>query len=100
MNVFITPWVELEFGIRPEGYVVFTDRDTCIASTREACKRGPYLGGYVGPVRPPYYLEVTLNDLEEDVQETIRGGAEKAFTRNYWTPPKDVTAVKVPITEA
>jgi len=60
---YLVPWIEVEYGWgdRPEGYKVFTDQQTCITQTKIDSDNGNYDLGYIGPVRPCYYLTCVTN---------------------------------------
>lgn len=62
MILYAVPWIEVEYGWgdRPEGYKVFDNLEECISSTKESSANGNYEsgGGYCGPVRPLYYIQV------------------------------------------
>jgi hypothetical protein len=85
--VYGVEWLEVDFGQRPEGYVLFLDKEQCIKDTKEASYRGPYPGGggYCGPVRPLTYVEIPFDSLEEDLQKRLEENG-KAGTSNYWSP--------------
>ena len=85
--VYGVPWIEVEFGQRPEGWVLFLDKEQCIKDTKAASERGPYEGGggYCGPERPLAYTEIPFDSLEEEYQERLEENG-KTFTSNYWSP--------------
>lgn len=47
VTVFGVPWIEVEFGQRPEGWKLYKDRAMAISDTRRASFEGPYEGGYL-----------------------------------------------------
>lgn len=85
--VYGVEWIEVEFGQRPEGYVLFLDVNRCIKDTKKASDNGRYSGGggYCGPVRPLSYVEIPFDSLDKELQERLEKSG-KAGTSNYWTP--------------
>jgi hypothetical protein len=64
--LYAVEWVEIDFGRRPEGYKVFSDKEVCVESTKKSSIDGPYSdGGYCGPVRPLHYYEIPPVALTE-----------------------------------
>lgn len=89
--VYAVEWVESEFGKRPEGYKIFTDKGHCIEQTRKDREKGPYSdgSGYCGPEIPVGYYEVPWECLEEKVKETLMeqtGERRVTFSSNNWEP--------------
>lgn len=86
--VYAVPWIEVEFGQRPEGYSIFTDLKDCIKKTLAASKRGASPSGmYCGPERPLHYYEVPFEVLEDGVKEKLAMfNATKAHSSNCWSP--------------
>ena len=85
--IYGVEWIESEFGQRPEGYLLFLDLKDCINKTIEASRKGPYKdgGGYLGPVRPLYYVEIPFDSLDEDLKtQLVENGT--TFTPNRWEP--------------
>lgn len=85
VTVFGTPWIEVEFGQRPEGWKLYKDRAKAIEDTHRASREGPYDGGYIGPERPLRLYEIPFDCLDDDTKAKLRK-ADTAFTSNYWTP--------------
>lgn len=85
--VFGVPWVEVEFGQRPEGWALFLDREQCIEETRAASKRGAYSdgSGYCGPERPLRFHEIPLEGLDAEYAQLLAEHGV-AHTSNYWNP--------------
>lgn len=67
-TVFVVPWIEVEFGQRPEGWNVYLDEEHCKQDTRRASNLADYPGGYYGPERPLHYFEVPVMCLPEATQ--------------------------------
>ena len=99
-TVYAVRWLEVEFGWgdRPEGYKLFLNLDLCLKDTKACLVKGNYKGGYCGPERPAFYVEVPFDSLEEKFQKALDEGGESCsvFTDNHWSPkfqssPKYVT---------
>jgi hypothetical protein len=83
--IFGVPWIEIEFGQRPEGWQLFTDEATCIRETRKSSKKGSGGGSYVGPERPLCYYRIPLEGLDKNLREQLRKTGRTA-TDNRWEP--------------
>lgn len=95
--VYGVPWIEVEFGWgeRPEGYLLFLDKEQCIKKTQEDSATGPYDGGYYcGPVRPLYYVEIPFDSLEDSLKERL-SKFQNVFSPNTWKPR--FAGAKIPI---
>lgn len=92
-EVYGVPWIEIDFGDRPEGYKIHLDKQAAIDQAKIDSTNGPYEGGggYMGPVRPMRVVTIPWSDLEKDVQANIKNGATPCFTSNYWTPSTNTT---------
>ena len=55
--LFAVPWIEVEFGQRPEGFKVYDSLNECVEDTKVKSRTGCYDGGYFGPERPLRYYE-------------------------------------------
>jgi len=82
-----TPYIEVEFGQRDEGWMLYLTEKDCIASTKDASVKGVYSGGggYYGPVRPLHYYEIPLAALDTSLKKNLK---ERNYTHtdNRWTP--------------
>lgn len=83
--VYAVEWVEVEFGQRPEGYMLYLDRDHCVKHTTKSSDDGAYEGGYYGPERPCHYVTVPWSDLSEDLQKCLLEKGQ-VMTRRSWGP--------------
>ena len=100
--VYAVEWLEIDFGQRPEGYILYNHLEQCKALTKNASARGPcggdepgYRGpAYCGPARPLCYYEVPFDSLEEEYQKRLNK-RHICSTSNYWKPkfkssPQDI----------
>jgi hypothetical protein len=83
--VYGTPWIEVEFGQRDEGWKVYKDRQAAIDDTRRASAEGAYEGGYIGPVRPLRVYEIPVDCLEKETKAALKKSGV-AWTSNHWWP--------------
>lgn len=58
-TLYAVPWIEVEFGSRPEGFKVFDSLEKCIEQTKVDQAKGAYSNGdgYFGPENPLRYYE-------------------------------------------
>ena len=84
--VYGVQWIEREFGIRPEGFKIFTDLEACKVSSRKSVSEGTYSdgSGYLGPASLSYVI-IPVECLEEYVRARLVTHPH-AFSSNYWTP--------------
>ena len=86
--VYGVPWIEIEFGRRPEGWKIFNSKEQCIKETKEAGARGVTSSGYLGPKRPLHYKEIPKEIIPAKVLAKLADDqTASAFTQNSWTPP-------------
>lgn len=83
--IYGVPWIEVEFGQRPEGWALFVDLDKCIKDTKNASRKGAYEGGYIGPERPLYYYELPIEGMNSKIVAELKLKG-KTHTDNYWSP--------------
>lgn len=83
--IYGVPWIEVEFGQRPEGWALFVDLDKCIKDTKTASRKGAYDGGYIGPERPLYYYELPIEGMSSKIVAELKLKG-KTHTDNYWSP--------------
>lgn len=83
--VYGVPWVEIEFGSRPEGWELFRDKKECIKVTKESSEKGAYDGGYCGPERPLRFFEIPFDSLPDELIEKFEN-TDVISTDNFWSP--------------
>lgn len=61
---YAVPEIDVEFGwgSRPDGFYVYDDLEIMKEETKRRIKEGGYSEGYIGPVKPPCFIEFFLND--------------------------------------
>lgn len=70
--VYGVPWIEIDFGSRPEGWELFLHKEECVKSTLKASKDGSYNdGGYYGPVRPLMYYEIPIDSIPYNLKNFL-----------------------------
>lgn len=83
--VYAVEYIEVEFGERSEGYKLFMDETECIRRTKDDSSKGGGAGMYYGPRRPPSYVEVPFDSLEDEYQKALKQNGF-THTENRWTP--------------
>lgn len=83
--VYGTPYIEVEFGQRDEGWLLSNDVDQHIERIKNASSRGSYGDGYYGPIRPLFYYEIPLDCVPMKGVAFLK--MEDHFhTHNKWNP--------------
>lgn len=83
--VYGVPYIEVEFGQRDEGWCLYMTKAKCIRRTKKDSESGPYDGGYYGPERPLYYIEIPFDSLEKKYRDELEKG-NVVHTLNNWHP--------------
>lgn len=85
ISVYGTPYIEVEFGQRDEGWKLFIDEQECIKRIKTDSKTGAYDGGYIGPIRPLCYYEIPFMCLSKEEQKSIK--SKRAIrSENHFSP--------------
>ena len=86
--VYAVKWIEIEFGQRDEGYVLYLDKDDCIRDTKKSSENGLYVdGGYFGPIRPLYFIRVPMDSLDKRLKQYLcKGTTWRMRTETNWKP--------------
>lgn len=84
-DVFGIPWIEIDFGQKPQGWKLYSDKRTAWAETSKASKDGSYSGGYYGPVRPLMLYMIPRRSLDAKQIEALNVKG-KVRTDDLWEP--------------
>jgi hypothetical protein len=84
--VYGVPWIEVEFGERPEGYKIFKCVHLCIETTRKDSANEPYSSGdgYLGPLRPLRYYKLRYDLLPSEYKKELESNPS-CFLETLWS---------------
>jgi hypothetical protein len=78
-KVYGVRYIEIDFGERPWGWILFLSQECAKSTAKEDSKDGPKNGHYLGPVRPLYLIEIPYDSLDEHTRQCLDNDGV------YWT---------------
>lgn len=85
--VYGIPWIEVEagWGRRPSGWRLYVSKEEAIWDTKDRSKKGPFSGGYIGPIRPLTVFQIPFDILDDEMASALLERGDFC-TDDFWSP--------------